>query len=77
MYGFPFTCINGLFAYNGTCVTTCPVHSFTSNTNKNCTDYSSSESSIFNPAIPISSNAYGTYIVKLFYENNFEQSDID
>ncbi|KAM3127342.1 hypothetical protein pb186bvf_020542, partial [Paramecium bursaria] len=77
IYGLPYTCLNGLFAYNGTCVATCPVFSFTSATNKNCTDYSSSESSIYNAAIPISQNAYGTYFIKLFYQNNFQQSDID
>ena len=38
IYGFPYTCTNG-FAYNGTCVSSCPVYSFTSATNKNCTDY--------------------------------------
>ena len=48
MYGFPFACNNGLFAYNGSCVSTCPVYSFTSTANKNCTDYSSSESYIYN-----------------------------
>ena len=67
IYGLPFTCLNGLYAYNGTCVSTCPVYSFTSITNKNCTDYSSSESSIYNSAIAKSSNAYGTYIIKLFF----------
>ncbi|KAM3127348.1 hypothetical protein pb186bvf_020548 [Paramecium bursaria] len=77
IYGLPYSCDSSLYAYNGTCVETCPVFSFTSATNKNCTDYSSSESSIYNAAIPISQNAYGIYIIKLFYQNNFQKSDID
>ncbi|KAM3127352.1 hypothetical protein pb186bvf_020552 [Paramecium bursaria] len=62
------------YAFNGTCRASCPPYSITSQTNGNCTELTITESGLFDKAI--TTNLYGTYLIKNFYDNNFQQSDI-
>ncbi|KAM3134001.1 hypothetical protein pb186bvf_013843 [Paramecium bursaria] len=74
LYGQLYKCLGGLFAYNGTCRLECPAYAIKSLTNSNCTDYSNSESQIFDTQI--TTNLYGIYIIKEFYQNNYQPMDI-
>ncbi|KAM3137487.1 hypothetical protein pb186bvf_010460 [Paramecium bursaria] len=69
LYGLPYKCIANYYAYNGYCVQNCPSFTYKDQTNNNCTDYSSQYSTIFSNTA--TSNQYGIYIIKEFYNNYF------
>ncbi|KAM3137484.1 hypothetical protein pb186bvf_010457 [Paramecium bursaria] len=70
LYGIPYKCKANYYAYNGQCVQNCPLYSILDQTNKNCTDYSQTQSKIYQNTQ--TQNYFGTYIVKEFYNNNFQ-----
>ncbi|KAM3140819.1 hypothetical protein pb186bvf_007046 [Paramecium bursaria] len=71
--GICIYCSGSSFAYNGICLTSCPA--YTVQATGNCTDYSQTESQMYNPSINV--NGFGLYILRDFYDYRFQTEYIN
>ncbi|KAM3137495.1 hypothetical protein pb186bvf_010468 [Paramecium bursaria] len=81
LYGIPYQCIPNYYAYNGYCVEKCPPYSFLDDyyENNNCTDLAYQQSTIYQMDwwVDSAKNMKGFYIIKDFYNNNFNNQTIN